>query len=700
VLATRKGHFNFTVPPNALLPCRRRTLQRPYPLSALPPGTNCCTSNNYRRLFQRSSYSHSCSYSYSCCSSPISTASKTSLLNRRRREGYCRAGASIDTVVPTASHASSRGRGASATAGQTSDFPLRSARIQNTSLSAPEDAHRSNNSTNPQSADANPRVPSPSVQPPYPSPVASPPRRWSLRNAFAPLVPPPLNLQARHGLPPPRLQPQTTTRRIAHHRPGGRLWNPTNSTPRAPRPRSPDLEAAQVVPVPLLHPQIGGEAATGEAGGDYPLLTLQEQRQTRHSGTGTPRGSLHVEYNSSASGSARISLPRSVSLDIRRSTEVEGDKDKGKAREIGGENEEQGTGLRKKRLSLPGPPVALKQQLEALERQENRKKNKGKGKAREIDLDMASPDLEPGVPESLQNYNPADRAPLPENRSRTSLSQHSGIGPPLSSSASSIHGSAHDVVLPGEDAEWGPSHPCYPHLNPHVPTSSPLYQSTRIIRIRRDWMLEGDLAPTFSGLYPEILADAGLGEGEFRRVVEDVNSQLIPTFNPYNWRNILDAVLGLVTGWIWDDLGFTYAKSKLEKVEESLMRWNEEIEKQAAGGMGAKFVPLRRSGYLTVCLFFPLGIYPIRYFSRLSDSLLTISSSISKSPRHTSVKWVTTPTTEKLMKQLLRNSTQNQALHNSAPASSFLPFVPQISFSNFRLTSSRTLYTYNPSAFS
>jgi hypothetical protein len=213
-------------------------------------------------------------------------------------------------------------------------------------------------------------------------------------------------------------------------------------------------------------------------------------------------------------------------------------------------------------------------------------------------------------------------------------------------------------------------------------------------------MLEGDLAPTFSGLYPEILADAGLGEGEFRRVVEDVNSQLIPTFNPYNWRNILDAVLGLVTGWIWDDLGFTYAKSKLKKVEESLMRWNEEIEKQAAGGMGAKFVPLRRSGYLTVCLFFPLVIYFISYFFRLSDNLLIISSSTSKSPRHTSVKWVTTPMTEKLMKQLLRNSTQNQALYHSAPAPSFLPFILQNLFPNFRLTSSRTLYTYNPSAFS
>lgn len=300
-----------------------------------------------------------------------------------------------------------------------------------------------------------------------------------------------------------------------------------------------------------------------------------------------------MEYNSSASGSARISLPRSVSLDIRRSTEVDGDKGKGKAKEVDGQRRHSGS----------GPPVALKQKREALEG-ETRTKDKGKGKAREVDLNMATPDLEPGVPDQLRNYNPTDRAVLPENRSRTSLSQQSGIGPPLSSSASSIHGSAHDVVLPGEDAEWGPFHPCYPHLNPHVPISSPLYQTTRIIRIRRDWMLEGDLAPTFSGLYPEILADAGLGEGEFRRVVEDVNSQLTPTFNPYNWRNILDAVLGLITGWIWDDLGFTYAKMQLKKVEQSLERWNKEIEKQGS----AKFVPLRRSGYLTVGSFTVLSV--------------------------------------------------------------------------------------------
>jgi hypothetical protein len=115
-------------------------------------------------------------------------------------------------------------------------------------------------------------------------------------------------------------------------------------------------------------------------------------------------------------------------------------------------------------------------------------------------------------------------------------------------------------------------------------------------------MLEGDLAPTFSDLYPEILADAGLTEGEFREVVGEVNGKLVQIFSPFNWRNVLDALLGLVTGWVWDDLGWTYAKSQLRKVEQGLEAWNRRLEKEAGGAGGARFVPLRRSGYMTVSL--------------------------------------------------------------------------------------------------
>lgn len=160
-----------------------------------------------------------------------------------------------------------------------------------------------------------------------------------------------------------------------------------------------------------------------------------------------------------------------------------------------------------------------------------------------------------------------------------------------------------DPDQPDLGEEWGPQHPCYPHLNPHVPINSPEYANTRVIRIRRDWLLEGDLSPAFSNLYPEILDPAGVSEQEFRRVIEKLNGELIPIFNPYNWRNILDGILGLLTGWIWDDLGFTYAKTKLRQLDAWIDKWNAEMEKTAGSDENTippRIISLRRTGYMNV----------------------------------------------------------------------------------------------------
>jgi len=216
--------------------------------------------------------------------------------------------------------------------------------------------------------------------------------------------------------------------------------------------------------------------------------------------------------------------------------------------------------------------------------------DKGKGRA------TMSTDLERG-PATQDPYTPGGTSNLPQNASNTSLP--AGIGPALSSNNTSIIGSDGPPVDPAE--EWGPQHPCFPHMNPHVPLSSPLYQTTRIIRIRRDWMLEGDLAPTFSNLYPEILDPAGVSEQDFRTLVEKVNNELIPAFNPWGWRNLFDAVMGLVTGWVWDDLGFTGVKSRLRKVEAFLEEWNREMEGRSKEVGGApRIVSLRRTGYMNV----------------------------------------------------------------------------------------------------
>lgn len=200
-----------------------------------------------------------------------------------------------------------------------------------------------------------------------------------------------------------------------------------------------------------------------------------------------------------------------------------------------------------------------------------------------------------------------ERGPDVMNPRHSAATMGDGIGSAVSSSNSSIMG---EDVHADEEA-WGPQHPCYPHLNPHVPLDSPENTSTRIIRIKRDWMVRGDLAPTFSNLYPEILDPAGLSEQEFRRIIEKLNGELIPIFNPFSLRNVVDGVLGVVTGWLWDDFGLTAAKSRLNKLEKWIEDWNVDMEKamdSIEGATAPKLISLRRTGYMSVsvCTTAPL----------------------------------------------------------------------------------------------
>lgn len=147
------------------------------------------------------------------------------------------------------------------------------------------------------------------------------------------------------------------------------------------------------------------------------------------------------------------------------------------------------------------------------------------------------------------------------------------------------------------DLEWGPSHPCFPHPNPHVPLVSPLYNSTRIIRVQRDWMIAGDLAPTFSNVYPTIL-EAWVPEQDFRTLVETVNDGLISAFRPAGWRAWLDAVLGVATGWLWEDLGATAVKRQVRELEKFMDGWN--VGRAKGRDEDVKVFPLRRTGFLSV----------------------------------------------------------------------------------------------------
>lgn len=308
----------------------------------------------------------------------------------------------------------------------------------------------------------------------------------------------------------------------------------------------------------------------GTGASDYPLLTLPEQRQTRHSVS--TRASLQVDRQGGSDH--RVSLPGSVraSYDEKRTRNP---------------------------ITSPtdfeaGPSKQPDQEGEFFE-EIPVKLDKGKGKAimttQEPPRESFSHDLE--------------RGPDVMDPRISNVSAGDGIGSAMSSTDSSIMG---EEVEPDAAGEWGPQHPCYPHMNPHVPIESPEYVSTRIIRIRRDWLLEGDLAPTFSNLYPEILDPAGLSELEFRRVIEKLNAELIPAFNPYSMRNIVDSMLGLVTGWLWDDFGLTGIKSRLSNLERWIEKWNVEMEKTIGsedGALAPKLVSLRRTGYMTLDIQIP-----------------------------------------------------------------------------------------------
>ncbi|TGJ81531.1 hypothetical protein E0Z10_g7230 [Xylaria hypoxylon] len=391
--------------------------------------------------------------------------------------------------------------------------------------------------------------------------------------------------------------------------PPGRLWNPTNSTPRPPpavytRPARTPQKRRPSTPlppaIPFNHPTLNDTGALNDqaaaGAGDYPLLTLPEQRQSRHP---TPtRSSFQIEGRLFEGN--KISLPSSVrhSYDIRRTLDAPLlDEDLGSGLlELKSKDNSIARSIRKR-----GQTVSAKDRAQAANfglihtqsiDQLGHKIDKGKGKAV-----MSSPN-DDNTARGLSTD--LERGLSHQHNRSSNISLPGGIGSAISSSNSSIIG---DPNQPGLGDEWGPQHPCFPHLNPYVPVNSTEYKTTRIIRVRRDWLIAGDLAPTFSNMYPEILDPAGISEQEFRRVIEKLNGSLIPIFNPYNWRNMLDGLLGVLSAWIWEDFGLTNVKTKLNELEAWINKWNAEMEKTIGSEEGAvapKIISLRQTGYMSL----------------------------------------------------------------------------------------------------
>lgn len=321
--------------------------------------------------------------------------------------------------------------------------------------------------------------------------------------------------------------------------PSVRLANPVNHVPRA-----------TPIAVPHHPPQVSDENLPLEAHRDaYPLLSIPEQRRNRL--TPSPN-SLAVEHSQGEieSGRSSIAVPRgqrrSGAFDNRwLSQEMSDPTGRNESREA--------SGLR--------PPDRA-----------------------HLGLGLSGP------------RGPYDDERPRHVRSQTSLRSQSQIAPVPSNNAPPASGEP-EVA---EELAWGPAHPCFPHINSHVPIGSNEFMTTRLIRIRRDWMVKGDLAPTFSNLYPEIL-DPLLPEQEFRKVIATVNDELIKAFDPFSFRNWLDGALGLLTGWLWEDIGAPAIKGHLRRVEDWIEKWNRDVGAKD----GVHIWSLRRTAYMSLDIQIP-----------------------------------------------------------------------------------------------
>jgi hypothetical protein len=119
-------------------------------------------------------------------------------------------------------------------------------------------------------------------------------------------------------------------------------------------------------------------------------------------------------------------------------------------------------------------------------------------------------------------------------------------------------------------------------------------------------MVAGDLYPAFSNVYPEILAP-WIREVDFRRLVESLNAQLARTFNPSGARVWVDGIMGLLTGWLWEDLGFAKAKSGMREIEKIVDKWNSERNNDSTidDSNLVHCIQPRRTGFLSLDIVIP-----------------------------------------------------------------------------------------------
>ena len=81
-------------------------------------------------------------------------------------------------------------------------------------------------------------------------------------------------------------------------------------------------------------------------------------------------------------------------------------------------------------------------------------------------------------------------------------------------------------------------------------------------------------------------------------LIKHINDALVDAFDPFTFRACLDTVMGVATFWLWEDAGLTGVKKQLASLERWIEDWNRDVGVKEA----VRIIPLRRTGYLTVCV--------------------------------------------------------------------------------------------------
>lgn len=209
----------------------------------------------------------------------------------------------------------------------------------------------------------------------------------------------------------------------------------------------------------------------------------------------------------------------------------------------------------------------------------------------------SNPDASSFDPDALTD---APRPSQDSNHSRSSIvASNDGDG--------DGDGDGDDIANDTDEFVWGPTHPCFPHMNPHCLPSTPTHAATRVIRVKRDWLVAADLYPQYANLYPEILEPL-VSDDEFRFLIANLNMRLREVFDPFTTRAWVDGLMGVLTGFLWDDLGLTQSKKRMRALEQFLLRWNAE---RVQLGKEVQVVLVRKTGFASLDFVVPASLMPL-----------------------------------------------------------------------------------------